>query len=1131
MSDKIGSTKYILWIGGVIPSLLIILLGLVTSKQFSSFEESDKWVDHTHEVLIRAHKIQESRSNLESGHRGFIITGDEQFLQAFNEEIKNIFRELGSLKEKISDNPVQVSRLGRIAAELHEWIEKTGEPGIEIRNSYNSGQLEYERISQSLIVDANKKQFNHFVELLEEFISTEESLSLKRQTLELVEFNKIRTILVVGVFIVVSISLLMGIVNTRIILGQDWVKSTHAKVLAEIQEADNLDSLSRRLLKHLISNIPVQIGSVYIQSDDSEREILIRRGSYGLGRLGSKLNTVSKEQGLVGECFSSGEMMQVSHVPGIYFDIESSLGSAKPHTIYLFPVLFENTVIAVIELASFTTLTRNEKKLLRTVTESLGVIVNSVQSRLRTEILLEKTKSQTDELTIQQEEIQKTSNRAQEAKLKAEQSAEMAKQANQAKSKFLANMSHELRTPLNSMLMLASYLALNNEGNLNQEQVKFANIIHDGGKDLLELINDILDLAKVEAGKNNLSVVSVPLSSISDQVKSTFSSLAESKNITFTIKIAESLPEYIETDDIKVKQILRNILSNAFKFTHEGEVRLDIRRPIATHVFKNPALQSISCIEFSISDTGIGIAKEDIGEVFEAFKQADDTTTRKYGGTGLGLTITREFVQLLGGEIDLMSIEDKGSTFSVIIPIEYTEAQKNDIVHPPTIQESRSADQGDNEHTVVVENIKDDRNNLGIQDDIILVIEDDSVFASILLREINNIGAKCIIAIDGVDGFSCVNKYKPAAIIMDIELPGMNGLELFDKLKNDSKTAHIPIYFISIYDEASKVLSQGAIGYLTKPITQEELREALEKIKTIAFSSSTEILIIEDDKSICMLLKEMLIMEGFNVHCAGTAEKGLEIMHSQKIQAIILDLILPDMSGVEMLEIISKDLILEQPPVIIYSSKNVSEKEKLNLAKYTNIFVRKNGGSPERILQEIMGGTKQCSEDDLDLKKEAPIIKRSDLYEGLKDKTVLLVDDDDRNIFSLSRMLEKLFGMTVIIAKNGQEALDILNDESSIDVVLMDIMMPVMNGYEATKKIRDQQRFENLPVIALTAKAMARDKDECFEVGVNDYIAKHWGNININVNDDTPGMKKLIAHLGKWVCWLQTGQTRKILND
>jgi len=714
---------------------------------------------------------------------------------------------------------------------------------------------------------------------------------------------------------------------------------------------------------------------------------------------------------------------------------------------------------------------------------------------------------------------------------------EKAENANKAKSEFIANISHELRTPLNSLLILAEELYHNDDGNLSEDEVESAKIIHNGGMILLNLINDILDFSKVESGKIETHIEEVEMKHFVDHIRENFSCVAKDKDLSFNINIDDSVSEIIKTDVGKVEQILRNFLSNAFKFTEEGGVIVNIGRPLSERELTLPSLDPSKTIAFEVVDTGIGISSDDQKDIFKAFQQADGSTSRKYGGTGLGLAITNNYTKLLGGEIKLVSEIEEGSSFTLYIPedvvvtkkpekIELGKPQKVDKTTEIKAEEFFVEDEVNDSNGIeketeinsvalndedIEENdgIIDDREDIGELDNIILVIEDDLSFAKILRAEINKQGAKCVITDNGNRALELAMQYMPDAIISDIELPGINGIEVFSRLNSNSNISHIPIYFISINDTAGYVLDKGAIGYLTKPVSKSQLHTALKKIKALTFSSSKEILIIEENESIRKIFERTLIDEGFVVTVVDNAEDGLEVLRDDKMQALIISLNLPGMSGIEMLKTISQDPELSQPAVIVYSERKITENEEELISKYANTFIFKQNDDPEVILRELMGpAVSYESLKDVELDKNNIDTKDGGLSDDiLKGKSVLLVDDDIRNIFALSKILKKRMQMTVFVAENGQRAIDIISKErGGIDIVLMDIKMPVMNGYEATKKIREIEFFANLPIIAITEITMKADKEKCLNVGATDYLRRP-----INVDELFVMMKKYIA--------------------
>ena len=668
------------------------------------------------------------------------------------------------------------------------------------------------------------------------------------------------------------------------------------------------------------------------------------------------------------------------------------------------------------------------------------------------------------------------------------QARKQAEEASRLKSEFLANMSHELRTPLNSMLLLAQTLGENEEENLTSEQLEDAKIIYSSGKDLLTLINEILDLAKVEAGQTEINIDDIVIQEITNNIDSRFSHVAEKAGLYLNVEISANAPETICSDQVRLEQILRNLLSNALKFTHEGGITVNI--------FKEDER-----IGFSVSDTGIGIPAEKLDDVFGAFRQVDGSISRKYGGTGLGLSISKEFSELLHGEITVESTEGKGSVFTLYLPIapegDETKFQAQDIQQNLATNLVRA----DDKISAALPAIPDDRDSVLPEDSVILIVEDDAAFSKILRDKVRSKNCKCLIADDGVSGLQLVAEYKPDAIILDIELPNISGPDVHERLKRNSETASIPIYFMSIHDKTPTLLANDAIGYLTKPVGTKELNQAFATIEKTIQSPIEHVLVVEDDCTLREAVTTLIQKKRVRVTAVEDAYKALEILKKETPDFMLVDLILPGMDGLTLLEHIAADDALIQPRVVVYSAKDLTKKEHEKLSRYTDSFVQKNGKALEEALETLLkslkgpvkkkDGALKLAEGTTGKKTKASITKLSGALTktDFSGKKVLVVDDDSRNIFALSRMLSKSKAK-IYTAQNGKEAVDALNDDTDIDIVLMDIMMPVMDGYEAIEAIRKQERFATLPIISVTAKAMKSDKEKCLAVGADAYISK-----------------------------------------
>jgi CheY-like chemotaxis protein/nitrogen-specific signal transduction histidine kinase len=671
------------------------------------------------------------------------------------------------------------------------------------------------------------------------------------------------------------------------------------------------------------------------------------------------------------------------------------------------------------------------------------------------------------------------------------------------KSEFLANMSHELRTPLNSMLILSRDLANNKKGNLTDKQTESAEIIYNSGTDLLELINEILDLSKIEAGKMLLNSGQVQLEDIMKAIERNFKAQVSKKGLQLNLKLSKELPDTIQTDQQRLEQIIKNLISNAIKFTKDGSITIDIHRPIAGVKFLRSDLEPQKTIAVSVMDTGVGIPEEKQAAIFEAFQQADGSTSRKFGGTGLGLSISREISKLLGGELQLKSKEGQGSTFTVYIPEELSEDTLSDKVDV-SVKKEKSPDKKEMtiESGIVsgngsfekkdlpkkVPSIKDDRDKIKKEDRVILMIEDDQAFAKTIYKFCGDKNFKFLHAGGGETGLEMVEKYKPDAIILDINLPGIDGWTVLETLKENSKTRHIPVHMMSVNEQTVDALSKGAMGYLTKPVTKEQLDEAFNDMEILYSKKIKDLLVVEDNQNMCKTIVGLIGENGVKVTTIGTGNKALSELKSKTYDCMILDLGLPDISGFEVLKRLDNIKDVKVPPVIVYTDKDITREEEYELRKYAKSIIIKGVKSEERLLDETALFLHQVI-DELPEEKKKVISMLHDKDALFNGKRVLVVDDDMRNVFAVSKILEDK-NMDVVSASNGEKALELLKENPNIDLILMDIMMPVMDGYETIKQIRARDDIHNIPIIALTAKAMKGDRDKCIEAGANDYLTK-----------------------------------------
>jgi len=915
---------------------------------------------------------------------------------------------------------------------------------------------------------------------------------------------------------------------------QDWLKTNLAKFTQMLQGQRDMLTVAKLILSELAPLVNAQHGVFFLVEeetltdvDDAERAEKTERGEKILKLLGSFAyrerislsNRFKVGEGLVGQCALEKERILLSDVPGNYIRINSGLGEAPPVNIVVLPVLFEGEVRAVIELASFQRFNEIHIAFLDQLTESIGIVLNTIAASMRTEDLLKKSQSLTQDLQSQQEKLQKTNEELEDkAKLLAEQKSEVEKknieveQTKQAleekaeqlsltskyKSEFLANMSHELRTPLNSLLILAKMLSENTERNLSGKQVEYAKTIHGAGTDLLALISEILDLSKIEAGKMAVDVTKVHLSDLKEEVDRNFSHLAHTKRLTFAVEIEKGIPASISTDTKRLQQVIKNLLSNAFKFTERGGVTLRVGPAKSGWSFDHRVLSKAdTVIAFSVTDTGIGIPQEKQQLIFEAFQQADGTTSRKYGGTGLGLSISREIALLLGGEIRVTSQMGKGSTFTFFLPDTYSGSAKAEpkrtiravprdfLPKPPSFEE---IDPETLDLTIEALHVEDDRETISAGDRTLLVIDDDPNFSQILLDIGRENGFKGVVSLTGENTIVMAKRYKPSAILLDVKLPDIEGWVVLDRLKHDDETRHIPVFVLSgKVGKRKKALKLGAYDYIEKPVTKDQLSGILRGLKAYTEKRTKQLLIIEDDDTQRDALAELVGQGGdVEVTTVGQAEEGFRLMKEKTFDGVILDLLLPDMSGFDLLQKMEESHL--QVPVIVYTGADLTPDQQSRLKRSASTTIVKDANSPERILAETAlilhrPGT-SLPESQRNMLKDVEKIDPT-----LAGKSVLVVDDDVRNIFALMSVLESQH-IHVSYTESGKEAIQHLKMHPDTDAVLMDIMMPEMDGYETIEAIRKEAAFKSLPIVAVTAKAMKGDRDKCIDAGATDYIAK-----------------------------------------
>ena len=906
---------------------------------------------------------------------------------------------------------------------------------------------------------------------------------------------------------------------------QDWLKTNLARFTRLLQGQRDLQAVTKLILSELAPLVSAHHGVFYMM-DSQETDARLRMiASYGY-RSSRKLPTsFLPGEGLVGQCALEKTRIWLTDVPRDYIVVSSGLGSAPPNNIVVLPILFEQQVKAVIEIASLDRFTETHLSFLDQLMESIGVVLNTIEANSRTESLLTQSQSLAQELqqtnqelaekarllSEQNIEVERKNREVEQAKLALEEKATQLALSSKYKSEFLANMSHELRTPLNSLLILAQQLSDNPEGNLSSRQVEFAKTIHGSGSDLLTLINDILDLSKIESGTVTLDVSEYRFSNLRNYVDRTFRHMAEAKHLGFQVDLADNLPTAVMTDTTRLQQVLKNLLSNAFKFTSHGQVELTISLVNSGWTHDHPNLvHADAVLAFSVRDTGVGIPSDKLQLIFEAFQQADGSTARKYGGTGLGLSISRELARLLGGEIRVESTVNVGSTFTLYLPynragfINYEQTRQpqparlapppapaTTVSYQPVVEASSevaTAETVEAGSLVEYSSVLDDRGLVTPGDPSVLIVEDDERFAKVLLDFAREKNFKGIVTQRGDSALSLARDYLPSAILLDIDLPDIDGFTVLDRLKRDPNTRHIPVHVMSSLRERERALRQGAISYINKPVGREALQEEFKRIQKFLMGGKRSLLVVEDDMAQRESIVALIGNADIHMVTVDTGAAAMEALESARFDCMVLDLTLPDISGFDLLDRIGANERLRDLPVVIYTAKELSRKEVTKLKRYAKTIVMKDARSPERLLDEtaLFLHRSQAS---------LPEQQRRILEEihaadgGLAGRKVLIVDDDLRNIFALSTLLERQ-QMQVLFAENGRDGIEVLEKDPTIEIVLMDIMMPEMDGYDTMRAIRRIPKFRSLPIITLTAKAMKGDRDKCIAAGASDYITK-----------------------------------------
>jgi CheY-like chemotaxis protein/CHASE3 domain sensor protein/GAF domain-containing protein len=1152
--------------------LVAVCLGvsiyILNSRIAAVQQEIDYIVEHDLEVHNLVHQLEKNMLNLETGMRGFVASGEQRYLEPYNNAKARWEQDYQQLYNLMSNNPAQQRNLELIRSGVTEWINKAGEQAISFKRENKSTELMtyfQEDIGKNYM-EQNRNQIEFFRET--ELTSTEARVvelnennnQLKNQLyliLVLITIVSVVTALIVSGTIVKTITQVAktikdiahseGVITSRrielrtkdemrdlseatnLLLDSHershWLQTSIVEVTTMYQYINSITELGQAFITKAAFILNATHGVFYLRNDQSGAARLTKVAAFADRTDDQSLDVIQWGEGLVGQSAKENRTFILSDIPEHYVKVSSGLGEAPPRNIIILPIEFEGKVISVIELASLGAFRPVDIQLLEQIRVSLGIAINNVLGRMEVERLLQESQALTEELQQQSEELQTQTEelqsqseelltqqeelrsfneslmRSEERLHKQQEELELTNQnlekqaqelvtVSKYKSEFLANMSHELRTPLNSLLILSQLLVENKDRNLTDKQIDFAHTIYTSGSDLLRLIDEILDLSKVEAGKMELQISHLHMKDLMDEVWRNFQPVAEKKNISFEMNCKSDVPAAIQTDTHRLQQILKNLLSNAIKFTTRGHVKFHIYR---TTLQSFDEVGHIEVIAFSVEDTGIGVPVHKQSSIFEAFQQVDGTTSRKYGGTGLGLTISRELATLLGGGIALESKEGEGSTFTLYIPLTLHDMEQSrqeaaaassmtsgTSVLAPGIDPS-------NPELLKPSEVPDDRDRLEPDDKVILIIEDDVHFAKVILGIAQSRGFRGLVALQGDQGMALAHAYKPDAIILDIQLPVIDGWGILDHLKRHPDTRHIPVHVMSVVDDSQQGLLMGAMAYMMKPTSVESIEKAFTRIEALLSRTKKRLLIVEDDIALRDSLVELIDHHDVHITAVATGGETLQELALNHYDCMVMDLGLSDMSGFELLDQIRQTEQLLTLPIIIYTGKDLDSKQELELKKYAESIIIKNVKSQDRLYDETALFLHRV-EANLPEERRNMLKELHHTETNFQGKKILLVEDDIRNVFAISNVLEG-HQLKISFAENGREAVEML-EQQEFDLILMDIMMPEMDGYEAMKKIRSNPKFAKLPIIALTAKAMKEDREKCIAAGASDYISK-----------------------------------------
>jgi CheY-like chemotaxis protein/CHASE3 domain sensor protein len=1092
----------------------VVAIALVSYLSLQTTISASRNLMQSVEVLGQLNTVLSTLKDAETGQRGYLLTGDEGYLEPYSNAVAALPGEFSTLRGLIANRLQQKKRLEALESLADQKMSELRQT-VELRRAGQS--------SAALTVvrsDRGKVLMDGVRAVIGDMDVSERQLIGQRS-------EDWRSAGAISLAVVVGGSgvLLVLIAFAAIVVSRDyrkeqlesWLRIGQMGLSEQLQGDQALAQLGHKLLGFLAARLDAQVGAVYIAEAGQFR----RFAGYAIPA-GTDTPAVRPGDGLLGQAAKENRAIRVHDVPPGYLPIASGVGQGAPTVLLIAPASVDGVVHAVTEFGFFGAVDAAKAELLVRVSESIAVAVRASKDRQRLEELLQETQRQAEELQAGQEELRVNNEELEEqgralresqAQLESQQAeleqintrleeqtqllehqkdvlaestgvltvkSEELRRANEYKSEFLANMSHELRTPLNSTLILSKLLADNKDGNLTEQQVKFASTITSAGNDLLNLINDVLDLSKIEAGKIDLSSEPVSVAQTVEALLKVFQPEAEQKQLRFSATIEPGVPAEIDTDPQRLAQILRNLLSNALKFTEQGEVSL--------RIFSSEP----GSVCFAVRDTGVGIAPHQQAVIFEAFRQADGSIHRKFGGTGLGLSISRDLAALLGGSVIVQSTPGAGSVFTLTLPIVHGAA---DSASPAVIEREpvREPAATAGPATIGPATIEDDRESLTPGERLILVVEDDPAFGMILRDLVHEMGFQCVVSQRANDGLIAASLFRPSAILLDIQLPDHSGLGVLDQLKRNPRTRHIPVHVVSVSDYKQEAMEMGAVGYALKPAKREELVDALKRLEAKFSQSLRRVLVVEDDTRQRESIRHLLAIDGVQVTGVASAGEALRELGATTFDCMVVDFNLPDYSGYDLLEKMSRRHDGAFPPVIVYTGRALTRDEEQHLRRFSRSIIIKGARSPERLLDEVTLFLHQI-ESSLPPERQQMLQTARNRESSLEGRRILVVEDDVRNIFALSSVLEPK-GMSVSIARNGREAIDALTRASqdpslSIDLVLMDIMMPEMDGFSAMREIRKRSEWKSLPIIALTAKAMKDDHEKCLAAGANDYIAK-----------------------------------------